>query len=390
MEKKPESASRESSHYAALGASSSKEGVLTALGTKAPTHFVEVSPDPDDPTEGSVLLHADGAGTKSVVAYLAYRETGDPTWFRGIAQDSLVMNLDDVAAVGCFRALLLSNTIGRNRRFVPDEVVAELINGYRASARVLDDQGVKIQLAGGETADLSDLVRTVVVDSTLSGRIKNSSLVTFAGAQIGDQIIGFSSTGRTRFESKENSGIGSNGLTLARHALIPPELWKRYPEAKDPEGAPPLGAGSFLDFDAELGMSLAEAILSPTRSYAPILKAITEEIPLSKIHGIVHCTGGGQTKIRRFLPHLRVVKNKLFSTPPLFQKIQRQGQIPWSEMYAVFNMGHRMEVVCSAELAQPIIEIARRFDVAATVVGSVEAGSPEIIIESEHGVFAYQ
>lgn len=386
--------STESSAYAALGASSAKAGVLNAIGEGSTSrYFAHPSPDPSGDQNYAFFLHADGAGTKSIVAYLLYRETNDPAWFRSLAVDSMVMNLDDLACSGATESLVLSNTIGRNRHLVPDEAVAEIIRGYRETSEVLAQSGVPVALAGGETADVGDLVRTIIVDSTLSARVRRDKLVDAYRVLPGDAIIGFSNTGKARFETKPNSSIGSNGLTLARNALLSRYHPERFPEVSDPSlPVERAYAGSFkvTDYHQELGMTVGEALLSPTRTYTPLIKTMLN-YSLSAIHSLVHCTGGGQTKIKRFGRNVRFEKHNLFPVPPLFSLIQSQAKVPWSEMYAVFNMGHRLEACVDPAITSELIDMAGQFGIAAQVIGRVTStqGDNEVVIESPHGRFVY-
>lgn len=386
---------RESEHYAGLGASSSKSGVHAAVGYQSGReHFAELLPDVCGNKQYYSLLHADGAGTKAVVAYLAYRETGNPSWFRSLAQDSLVMNLDDVACVGAFESLTLSNTIGRNRFLVSDACVEAIVQGYRDYADTLRKAGIEIDLAGGETADIGDLVRTVVVDSTILARVKKSSTISFVNVQAGDSIVALSGTGRTIYESEENSGIGSNGLTLARHALISQSYADKYPEIVDPhlpKDRSYRGVAQLFDTPAPLTMPIAKALLSPTRCYAPILKVILEQCG-ENIHGVCHCSGGGQTKIMNFGCAIRYIKDDLFAVPPIFELIQASLAVPWKEMYAVFNMGHRMEIICPENTFAAIESISKHFGVEARRIGRVEKASRqsnELVIASPFGEFKY-
>jgi phosphoribosylformylglycinamidine cyclo-ligase len=386
--------STESAAYAALGASSAKGGVLKAVGEHATSrYFASPIVDPFGDATKSFFLHADGAGTKSIVAYLLYRETGDVKWFRSLATDSLVMNLDDIACSGALSGLVLSNTIGRNRRLVPDEAIAEIIAGYKECAATLASFGIEITLSGGETADMGDLVRTLVVDSTLSARIPSTELVDAYRVQPGDAIVAFSNVGQVAWESAPNSGMGSNGLSLARNVLLSRYHVESYPEVGDPEIAADVayrGPYKVLDEVAELGTSVGAALLSPTRSYAPLIKAALRELRTG-IHSLIHCTGGGQVKIKRFGRGVRFEKNNLFPTPPLFELIQKHGAIPWPEMYSVFNMGHRLEACVDPAAAPEIIGIAAQFGIAGRVIGQVSStsGDNEVVITSPHGEFTY-
>lgn len=386
--------SAESTIYARLGASSAKTGVLEAVGEDFEArYFAQPSEDVlGDPSYAS-FLHADGAGTKSILAYLLYRETGDVAYFRSLAIDSLVMNLDDLACAGALDCLLLSNTIGRNRNLIPDEAIKEIITGYRATADALGKQGIEIRLAGGETADVGDLVRTIIVDSTLSARIHRSQLVDSYRTKPGDLIVGFSSTGQSSIESAPNSGIGSNGLTLARNVLLSRYHVEKYPEVADSKADQQLsysGAYRVTDIPDGFSTSIGESLLSPTRTYAPLIKSLLETHRES-IHSLIHCTGGGQTKIKRFGLGVSYEKNALFPVPPIFSLIQETSNIDWAEMYAVFNMGHRLEACIEASCLDEIIERAASFGIEAKAIGIVRASSHEntVTIHSPFGTFTY-
>ncbi len=386
--------SSESSTYAALGASSAKAGVLNAIGEGATSrYFATPCSDPYGDPNYAFFLHADGAGTKSIVAYLLFRETGDPRWFRSLAVDSLVMNLDDLACAGATQGLVLSNTIGRNRHLVPDSAVSEIIQGYKQLAQKLSEAGLAISLAGGETADVGDLVRTLIVDSTMSARIPRTGLVDTYRVKPGDLIIGFSSSGQSSLEQAPNSGIGSNGLTLARNALLSRYHPERYPEVADPNLPQHISySGSFkvTDKHDQLGMTVGEALLSPTKPYAPLIQSILKHF-FNETHSLVHCTGGGQTKIKRFGRNIRFEKEDLFPIPPIFTLIQSQASVPWSEMYTVFNMGHRLEACVEPSVAQDIIQLSSQFGIAAKVIGQVKFkdGENEVVVQSPHGRFVY-
>jgi phosphoribosylformylglycinamidine cyclo-ligase len=386
--------SQESSSYAALGASSAKAGVLAAVGESGEArYFAAPLPDIAGDPNAAFFLHADGAGTKSIIAYLAYRESNDPVVFASLAYDSTAMNTDDVACAGGVAGLALSNTIGRNRNLVPDEAIAEIIRGYRECCALLASEGLPIHLAGGETADLADIVRTLVVDSTLCARVPRASLVDTTRVSPGDLIVGFSSTGRARFEKKPNSGIGSNGLTLARHALLKREYAARFPEVVDPLLSQDViyrGSHSLQDTPEGLGMSIQDALLSPTRPYAPLIKVLLSTLG-PRIHALFHMTGGGQTKNKRFGKGVCYEKDNLFPVPPIFSLIQQDGGIPWAEMYAVFNMGHRLEAVVEPEAVEQTISLSEQFGIAARVVGRVTSskGGNEVVISSPHGTFRF-
>ncbi len=369
--------------------------MLEAAGEPAESrYFASPLCDPFGDPGQRFFLHADGAGTKSIVAYLMFRETGDASWFASLATDSLVMNLDDLACAGALGGLVLSNTIGRNRSCVPDAAVAAIIDGYRSAICGLGKQGIAIMISGGETADIGDVVRTLVVDSTLTARIPTGDLVDAFRVKPGDLIVGFSSTGRSEGELAENSGIGSNGLTLARNVLLSRWHAERYPEVRDPAIPQELGyRGPYrvTDVVPRLGLSAGEALLSPTRSYAPLIKLLLCGLRPG-IHSLVHCTGGGQTKIKRFGRGVRFVKDSLFPVPPVFSEIRRCGDIPWHEMYAVFNMGHRLEACVAPEVADECVAIASKLGIEARIVGRVERaaeGRNSVVIDSPHGVFEY-
>ena len=387
-------ASTESSAYASLGASSAKTGILIAVGEDFNARYF-AQPSEDilrDPLYSS-FLHADGAGTKSIVAYLLYRETGDVTHFRSLATDSLVMNLDDLACVGALDCLLLSNTIGRNRTLIPDTAVQQIITGYREIVDLLQQNGLDITLSGGETADVGDLVRTLLVDSTLAARVPRSKLVDTHRTTPGDLIIGFSSTGQSKLEQINNSGIGSNGLTLARNLLLSRYHVDCYPEVSDPAIDQTLayqGRYKVTSTCDELPCTIGEALLSPTRTYAPLIKSLLET-HFDGIHSFIHCTGGGQTKIKRFGRSVSYEKEDLFPTPPLFSLIQRSANLDWGQMYAVFNMGHRLEACVEPTIADEVIERSRSFGIDAKVIGSVRASADEntVRISSPHGTFSY-
>lgn len=384
----------ESSRYAQLGASSSKAGMLRSLALpEAARFFAEPMPDVCGDPDWYSVLHADGAGTKSIVAYLAWRESGDLRWFRSLAQDSLVMNLDDVACLGAFEGLALSNTIGRNRSLIPDEVVGAVVAGYRDTVERLAGAGLRIHLAGGETADMGDAIRTLVVDSTLFGRVRRSAAIDTTRITSGDIIIGLSNTGQATYEEHENSSIGSNGLTLARHALIARALLVKYPEIVDPALDPAATCqGRFGLFETPPGMthSVAEALLSPTRTYAPIIRQVHAALG-RELHAAIHCSGGGATKILRFGSRKHYIKDDLFPVPPLFTLIQATLQIPWREMYSVFNMGHRMEIVCPAERWEAVAAIARSFRIEPRRIGYVSDSVERnrVTLKTPVGTFDY-
>ncbi len=386
--------SAESSAYAALGASSAKAGVLKALGEGSTSrYFASPCDDPAGDPAYAYLLHADGAGTKSIVAYLLFRETGDASWFRSLAIDSLVMNIDDLACVGAVDSLVLSNTIGRNRHLVPDTAIAEIIKGYAEACEELKTHGITLTMAGGETADVGDLVRTLIVDSTVSARCQRSRLVDAYRVKPGDLIIGFDNTQTPLLSSMPNSGIGSNGLTLARNAILSKHHREKYPEVADPTIPSDIsysGRYEVTDRIEQLGMTAGMALLSPTKPYAPFVKRLLQEC-FDQVHSLIHCTGGGQTKIKRFGRNVRFEKEDLFPIPPLFSLIQSEAKVPWNEMYSVFNMGHRLEACVEAGSAHSIISLADQFGIAAKVVGQVtfKEGENEVLIQSPHGRFVF-
>ncbi|MDR2499243.1 MAG: phosphoribosylformylglycinamidine cyclo-ligase [Tannerellaceae bacterium] len=384
--------------YDRRGVSASKEDVHRAIRDidkgLFPKAFCKIVPDfiGGDPAFCNVM-HADGAGTKSSLAYVYWRETGDLSVWQGIAQDSLIMNVDDLACVGATGPILISSTIGRNKRLIPGEVISALINAVNDLAENLCRLGIDCYVTGGETADVGDLVRTVIVDSTVCCRMRRDKVVDNARISGGDIIVGLSSTGQAIYESAPNSGMGSNGLTSARHDLFSKIIADKYPESYDQGISPELVySGSFLPTSVANGLlpDLGRATLSPTRTYAPIIRKMLDTVGRDKIHGMVHCTGGGQTKIMRFVDNMRVVKNNLFPVPPLFRTIMEQSGADEREMYSVFNMGHRMEVYVEPENAEEIIALSRSFGVEAQTVGYVEnADRNELIIESEKERIVY-
>ncbi len=385
--------------YDQRGVSASKEDVHKAISNVDkglfPKAFCKIVPDHLSQDEDSCLvMHADGAGTKSSLAYLYWKETGDLSVWKGIAQDALVMNLDDLLCVGITDQILLSSTIGRNKHLIPGEVIAAIINGTEELANSMRQYGVNIHTTGGETADVGDLVRTIIVDSTVTARIKRSEVVNNANIKAGDVIVGLSSTGKATYEDEHNSGIGSNGLTSARHDVFSRYLADQYPESFDPNTAEDIiysGSKALTDRIDELPLDIGKAVLSPTRTYAPIIKSIFENIPKQDIHGMIHCSGGAQTKVLHFVEDLHVIKDNLFETPPLFQLIQQESQTSWKEMYQVFNMGHRMELYVPEEQAENICRIAGSFAVDAKVIGRVEASDKgkQLTITSDKGSFSY-
>ncbi|HTA89093.1 MAG TPA: AIR synthase related protein [Polyangiaceae bacterium] len=367
-----------SNEYLDRGVSATKDDVHRAIAKhsagEVPGAFCKVIPDPAGDPKMVAVMHADGAGTKSSVAYLLYAESGEPSAFRGIAQDALVMNTDDLLCVGATSGFLVSNTIGRNAHRVKGDVIAAIIDGYESCAAMLRGHGVEITLSGGETADVGDLVRTVIADSTVFARVPRADVSDFSRVEAGDVIIGLSSTGKANYETEENSGIGSNGLTLARHALLAHSYAERFPESfSETIALDKVYCGKFQLSDTLPGTShsVAWGLLSPTRTYLPIVRAILASDLAPRISGILHCSGGGQTKCRGFGRALHYVKDSLFPTPPLFRAIADSG-IDGKQMHQVFNMGHRLELYARPSAAQGVIDAAARFGVAAKIVGHIE------------------
>ncbi len=347
-------------------------------------------------------MHADGAGTKASLAYLYWKETGDISVWKGIAQDAIVMNTDDLLCVGALDNILLSSTIGRNKNLIPGEVISAIINGTEEILEQLRSFGIGIYSTGGETADVGDLVRTIIVDSTVVCRMKRSDVIDNSKIQAGDVIVGLSSSGKARYENEYNSGIGSNGLTSARHDVFEKHFAKKYPESFDPSipetlvyaGKMKLTEKIKIEYKNAVSIigdeiSAGKLVLSPTRTFAPVIKKVLEN-HRSEIHGMVHCSGGGQTKILHFIDNLHILKDNLFEIPPLFKLIQEQSKTDWKEMYQVFNMGHRMELYAPVGIAKQIVSISETFNVEAKIIGRVEKSkTKKLTIESEHGNFEY-
>ncbi|MBL0737034.1 phosphoribosylformylglycinamidine cyclo-ligase [Flavobacterium sp. GN10] len=387
-----------SKRYAQRGVSASKEDVHNAIKNidkgLFPQAFCKIVPDyltQDD--EHCLIMHADGAGTKSSLAYMYWKETGDLSVWKGIAQDALIMNIDDLLCVGATDNILLSSTIGRNKNLIPAEVISAIINGTEELINELKSFGVTIHSTGGETADVGDVVRTIIVDSTVTARMKRSDVVDNANIQAGDVIVGLASFGQATYEKSYNGGMGSNGLTSARHDVFGKYLAKKYPESYDaavPEDLIYSGQVNLTDEVENSPINAGQLVLSPTRTYAPIIKKILDKYTPEDIHGMVHCSGGAQTKILHFVKDLHVIKDNLFPVPPLFKLIQEQSKTDWKEMYQVFNCGHRMELYVPENIAQDIIEISKSFNVDAQIVGRVEASdSKKLTIISEYGTFNY-
>ena len=386
-----------SSRYAGRGVSSSKEDVHAAIKNidkgLYPKAFCKIIPDrlAGDP-EACLIMHADGAGTKSSLAYAYWRETGDLSVWKGIAQDAVVMNTDDLLCVGALDDILLSSTIGRNKRLVPGEVISAVINGTEEFLQSMRDLGVGIYSTGGETADVGDLVRTIIVDSTVTARMRRSDVIDNANIKAGCCIVGLSSSGQATYESEYNGGTGSNGLTSARHDVISKAVAEKYPESFDgglPSDLVYTGRYGLTDRIEGCPLTVGKLVLSPTRTYAPIIREVLKDYR-GHVQGMIHCSGGAQTKVLHFIDNLHVIKDNLFETPLLFQLIQQESQTPWSEMYSVFNMGHRMELYVDESVADDIIRISRSFDVDAQVIGRVEAsGRAQVTIRKDGAEYRY-
>ncbi|MCJ8166830.1 AIR synthase-related protein [Pontibacter sp. E15-1] len=384
--------------YLRRGVSASKEDVHNAIKNidkgLFPKAFCKIIPDilTNDP-EYCAIMHADGAGTKSSLAYMYWKETGDLSVWKGIAQDAVVMNTDDLLCVGATDNILLSSTIGRNKNLIPGEVIAAIINGTEEVLQMLRDNGVGIYSTGGETADVGDLVRTIIVDSTVTARMRRDQVISNHTIQPADVIVGFASYGQATYEDEYNGGMGSNGLTSARHDVFHKYLAASYPESYDHELPADLvysGSKRLTDIDKETGLEIGKLVLSPTRTYAPIVMEILKA-HRQNIHGMVHCSGGAQTKVLHFTDKVHIIKDNLFPVPPLFRIIQEQSHTDWKEMYKVFNMGHRLEIYLSEEHAQDLIDISKDFGVEAQVIGRVKkSNSNELTIRSKYGEFYYE
>ena len=387
-----------SKRYAQRGVSASKEDVHNAIKNidkgLFPQAFCKIVPDYlTNDNEYCLIMHADGAGTKSSLAYMYWKETGDISVWKGIAQDALIMNIDDLLCVGATDNIILSSTIGRNKNLITGEVISAIINGTEELISELKSFGVTIHSTGGETADVGDLVRTIIVDSTVTARMKRSNVIDNANIKAGDVIVGLSSSGQATYEKTYNGGMGSNGLTSARHDVFHNYLAEKFPESFDasvPENLVYSGQVKLTDKVENSPIDAGKLVLSPTRTYAPIIKKILSKYNSKDIHGMVHCSGGAQTKILHFINNLHIIKDNLFSIPPLFKLIQEQSKTDWKEMYQVFNCGHRMELYVSPEVAEDLISISKSFNVDAQIVGRVEASSEKkLTIKSEFGVFEY-
>ena len=387
-----------SNRYTQRGVSADKTDVHNAIKNVDkglfPKAFCKIVPDylSNDP-DYCLVMHADGAGTKSSLAYVYWKETGDISVWKGIAQDALVMNLDDLLCVGVTDNILLSSTIGRNKNLITGDVVKAIIQGTEELIKEMSSYGVNIKSTGGETADVGDLVRTIIVDSTVVARIKRTNIINNANISNGDVIVGLSSFGKANYENNYNGGMGSNGLTSARHDVFNKNLAEKYPESFDPKVPNELIYSGSLNIDEKIiGLELdaGKLVLSPTRTYAPVIKKILDQFDSKTIHGMIHCSGGAQTKILHFIDNLHIVKDNLFETPPLFQIIKRESDTSWEEMYKVFNMGHRMELYVSPESAEKIIEISKSFGVDAKIIGRVESSEEKkLTITSENGTYIY-
>ena len=383
--------------YNLRGVSSQKEDVHNAIKNidkgLFPKAFCKVVPDFLTGSEAHCLvMHADGAGTKSSLAYAYWKETGDLSVWKGSAQDALIMNIDDLLCVGVTNDILLSSTIGRNKNKIPAQVLAAIINGTEELLANLAQLGVKIHSTGGETADVGDLVKTIIVDSTVTARIKRSEVIDNANIQAGDVIVGLASFGQATYEDQYNGGMGSNGLTSARHDVFGAALKEKYPETFDndlPNDLIYSGSKELTDL-TDTPLDVGQLVLSPTRTYAPVIKKILDTLDRKEIHGMVHCSGGAQTKILHFIDQLHVVKDNLFGCPPLFEMIQKESGTRWKEMYEVFNMGHRMEIYLPESKAQKVIDITESFNIEARIVGRVEASTEKkLTIQSLEGIFQY-
>lgn len=387
-----------SKRYAQRGVSASKEDVHNAIKNidkgLFPKAFCKIVPDYLTGSEDHCLvMHADGAGTKSSLAYMYWKETGDVSVWKGIAQDALIMNVDDLICVGATDNIMLSSTIGRNKNLIPGEVISAIINGTEELIADLDKHGITIRSTGGETADVGDLVRTIIVDSTVTARMERKNVIDNANIKAGDVIVGLASFGKASYETEYNGGMGSNGLTSARHDVFSKYLAEKYPESFDasvPEELVYSGNTKLTDAVPDSPLDAGKLVLSPTRTYAPIIKKVLEKYTSEEIHGMVHCSGGAQTKILHFVDNLHIVKDNMFAIPPLFKLIQEQSGTDWKEMYQVFNCGHRMELYVNEKVAEEIISISKSFDVDAQIIGRVaSASSKKLTIQSPYGKFDY-
>ncbi|WP_431161122.1 AIR synthase related protein [Flagellimonas beolgyonensis] len=387
-----------SKRYAQRGVSASKEDVHNAIKNidkgLFPKAFCKIVPDYLTGSEDHCLvMHADGAGTKSSLAYMYWKETGDISVWKGIAQDALIMNVDDLICVGATDNIMLSSTIGRNKNLIPGEVISAIINGTEELINDLGKHGITIHSTGGETADVGDLVRTIIVDSTVTARMERKNVIDNANIKPGDVIVGLASYGQATYESEYNGGMGSNGLTSARHDVFAKYLAEKYPEsfnAAVPDELVYSGGTKLTDKVPGAPLDAGKLVLSPTRTYAPIIKKILSKYTTDTLHGMVHCSGGAQTKILHFVDDLHIIKDNMLPVPPLFKLIQEQSGTDWKEMYQVFNCGHRMELYVNEEIAEDLIAISKSFGVEAQIIGRVEASeSKQLTIQSEYGTFQY-
>ena len=385
------------SRYSSRGVSASKEDVHEAIKNVDkglfPKAFCKITPDVlGGDQEWCNIMHADGAGTKSSLAYLYWKETGDLSVWKGIAQDALIMNVDDLLCVGATDNILVSSTIGRNKNKIPGEVIAAIINGTEELLASLREMGINIYSTGGETADVGDLVRTIIVDSTVTCRMKRADVISADKISAGNVIVGLSSSGQATYENEYNGGMGSNGLTSARHDVFASYLAQKYPESFDPEVPSELvysGKFKLTDVVGELGMDAGKLVLSPTRTYAPVIKKILDQFR-NQISGMIHCSGGAQTKVLHFVENVHVIKDNMFPVPPLFNLIQEQSGTHWKEMYKVFNMGHRFEIYTDLATAAEIISISKLFNIDAQIIGKVEPYSgKKLTIKSDKGTYFY-
>lgn len=387
-----------SKRYSLRGVSASKEDVHNAIKNVDkglfPKAFCKIVPDYlTNDMDHCLVMHADGAGTKSSLAYMYWKETGDISVWKGIAQDALIMNIDDLLCVGATDNIMLSSTIGRNKNLIPGEVISAIINGTEELIQELSEFGITIYSTGGETADVGDLVRTIIVDSTVTARMKRKDVIDNANIKEGDVIVGLASFGQASYEKNYNGGMGSNGLTSARHDVFHKYLATKYPESFDAAVPTELvysGNTKLTDRVDGSPIDAGKLVLSPTRTYAPIIKKILSKYDSNDIHGMIHCSGGAQTKILHFIDNLHIIKDNMFKIPPLFKLIQEQSKTDWKEMYQVFNCGHRMEIYVEPAIAQEIINISESYNVEAQIVGRVEASdAKKLTIKSEFGVFEY-
>ena len=384
--------------YNLRGVSADKEDVHNAIKNVDkglfPKSFCKIVPDYlSNDSDYCLVMHADGAGTKSSLAYMYWKETGDLSVWKGIAQDALVMNIDDLLCVGAVDNIMLSSTIGRNKNLISGDVIKAIIEGTEELITEMSNYGVNIKSTGGETADVGDLVRTIIVDSTVVARMKKSDVIDNANISNGDLIVGLESFGKANYESQYNGGMGSNGLTSARHDVFSKKLASKYPESYDPQVPDNLiysGSYDLLQKIKGVELDAGKLVLSPTRTYAPVIKKILNNFDSTSIHGMIHCSGGAQTKILHFIDNLHIIKDNLFETPPLFSIIQKESSTEWKEMYKVFNMGHRMELYVDPNVTEEIVNISKSFGVNAKVIGRVEPSDiKKLTIRSKHGTFEY-